>query len=114
MRYFSASFFSHSAGISAASASLDQFEALEHVAEHAVELVEVALVLHQRGARQIVEVLDPAAGEVGLHRLHQRQVFAQRHRDAGGFQLVEEGDEHSLGPYLQCNDPAVSPRGQLP
>jgi len=33
------------------------------VAEHAVELVQVALVLDQRGARQIVEVLDAAAGE---------------------------------------------------
>ena len=72
-----------------------QFEALEDVAEHAVELVEIALVLHQRRARQIVEVLDPAAGEIGVHRLHQRQIFAQRHRHAGGFQLVKEGDEHA-------------------
>ena len=76
--------------------SLQQLEALEHVAEHAVELVEVALVLHQRGARQIIEILDAAAGEVGLHRLHQRQIFAQRHRHAGGLQLVEEGDEHRV------------------
>ena len=30
------------------------------MAEHAVELVEVALVLHQRGAREVVEVLDAA------------------------------------------------------
>jgi len=35
------------------------------VAEHAVELVEVALVLHQRGAREVVEVFHAAAGEVG-------------------------------------------------
>ena len=89
---------------------LHQFEALEHMAEHAVELVEVALVLHQRRARQIVEILDAAAGEVGLHRLHQRQVFAQRHRHAGGFQLMEEGDEHRSKSVLQCNDPAVSHR----
>ena len=53
-----------------------QFEALEHVAEHAVELVEVALVLHQRRARQIIEVLHPAPGEVLLHRLHEGEVFA--------------------------------------
>ena len=59
VRYFSASFFSHSSGISAVERLLHQLEALEDVAEHAVELVEVALVLHQRGARQIVEVLDP-------------------------------------------------------
>jgi hypothetical protein len=65
------------------------------MAEHAVELVEVALVLDQRGARQIVEVLDPPAGEIGIHRLHQGQVFAQRHRDAGGFQLMEKRDQHA-------------------
>ena len=61
------------------------------MAEHPVELVEVALVLHQRGAREIVEILDAAAGDVLLHRLHQRQVFAQRHRHAGRFELMEEG-----------------------
>src|SRR5262249_38324697 len=60
----------------------------------AVELVEIALILDQRRARQIVEVLDPATGEVLLHRLHQREIFAQRHRHAGGFELMEEGDEH--------------------
>ncbi len=46
VRYFSASFFSHSAGISASVASLKHFEPLEHMAEHPVELVEIALVLH--------------------------------------------------------------------
>src|SRR5262249_847065 len=60
-----------------------------------VELVEIALVLHQRGARQIVEILDPARREVRLHRLHQRQVLAQRHRQPGGLELMEEGYEHS-------------------
>ena len=95
VRYFSVSFLSHSIGMSAASASLDQVEALEHVAEDAVELVEIALVLHQRRARQIVEILDPAVGEIRLHRLHQREVFAQRHRQAGLLELMEEGREHS-------------------
>src|SRR5262249_48040601 len=71
-----------------------QLEPLEYVAEDAVELVEIAFVLHQRRAREIVEVLDPTAGEILLHRLHQREIFAQRHRHAGGFELVEEGDEH--------------------
>ena len=62
--------------------------------EHAVELVEVALVLHQRRARQIVEILDPARGEVLIHRLHQRKIFAQRDRQAGAFEFGEEFDEH--------------------
>src|SRR5579862_6075179 len=74
----------------------DQVEAFEDVAEHAVELVEIALVLHQSGARQIVERLDPAVGQILLHRLDQRQIFAQRHRQAGGFELMEEGGEHRL------------------
>jgi hypothetical protein len=71
-----------------------QFEALEHVAEHAIELVEIALILHQRGAREIVEVVDATRREVGVHRFHQRQIFAQRHRDAGGLELMQERDEH--------------------
>ena len=69
---------------------------LEHVAEHAVELVEIALVLHQRGARQIIEILDAAGGQIGLHRLHERQIFAQRHRHAGAFEFLEKGDEHGM------------------
>ena len=73
VRCFSVSFLSHSSGISAVSASLDEIEPLEHVAEDAVEAVEIALVLHQRRARQIVEILDAAAGEVLFHRLHERQ-----------------------------------------
>jgi len=73
-----------------------EFEALEGVAENAVELVEVALVLHQRRAGQVIEILHPARGEVGIHRLHQRQIFAQRHGHAGGFEIVEEIDEHPL------------------
>src|SRR5690606_22868858 len=43
-----------------------QLEALEDVAEHLVEAVQVALVLHQRGAGEIIEVLHAAVGEVGL------------------------------------------------
>ena len=66
------------------------------MAEHLVELVEVALVLHQRGAREVVEVLDAAVGEVGLQRLHQREVFLERDRHLGGFQLMEEGGEHGV------------------
>ena len=69
---------------------------LEHGAEHAVELVEVALVLHQRGARQVIEILDRLLGEVGVERLHQRQIFAQGDRDLGIAQRCEELQEHGL------------------
>ena len=94
VRNFSASPLSHSAGISAAGASSIKGEAAKHVAEDTIELVEVALVLHQRGARQIVEALDPAGGQILRHRLHQGEIFAQRHRDAGRSQFLEESHEH--------------------
>ena len=71
-------------------------EPLEHGAEHAVELVEIALVLHQRGARQIVEVLHRLVGEVGVQRLHQRQIFAQGHGDLRVAQRGEELQKHGL------------------
>ena len=67
---------------------------LEHGAEHAVELVEIALVLHQRGARQIIEILHRLVGEVGVERLHQRQIFAQGHGDLRIAQRGEELQEH--------------------
>jgi hypothetical protein len=35
-------------------------------------------------------------GKVLVHRLHQREIFSQRHGDAGLLQLVEEIDEHIL------------------
>ena len=69
-------------------------EPLEHGAEDAVELVEVALVLHQRGAREIIEILDRVVGEVGVERLHQREIFAQRHGDLRIAQRSEELQEH--------------------
>ena len=72
------------------------FQALEHVAEDAVELVEVALVLHQGGAREVVEILDRLIGEVGVERLHQRQIFAQGHRDLRVAQRCEELQEHGI------------------
>ena len=49
VRYFSASFFSHSAGNVRLLHRVEQaLQPLEHGAEHAIELVEIALVLHQR------------------------------------------------------------------
>jgi hypothetical protein len=90
---------------------LHNFETAKHVAENAIELVEIALVLHQRGARQIVEALDLARGQILRHRLHQGEIFAQRHRDAGRSQFLEEGDEHfvapAASPKFPCRVPTV-------
>ena len=72
----------------------DGLQPLEGLREDPVEAVDVCLVLHQQRARQIVEILYPLAGQIGLQRLHQGEVLAQRHRHASALQVVEEGQEH--------------------
>jgi hypothetical protein len=69
-------------------------QALEHVGEHAVELVEVALVLHQGRTGEVVEVVGGDADHALVHRLHQGEVFAQAHRHFGVAQFGEEAEEH--------------------
>src|SRR5262249_46667216 len=73
---------------------LQELEALEYVRKHTIEFVEVALILHQGGTREIIEVLDSARGKIRLHRLHQREVLAQRDRHARRLQLMAEGHKH--------------------
>ena len=73
-----------------------RLDALEDVRKHLVEAVDVALVLHQRGAREVVKALDVELHQPGIHALEQRQVLAQRDRNARGLQFEEEGDEHGL------------------
>src|SRR5579875_22792 len=72
----------------------DAFAAVEALSEDAVEAVEMALVLDERGARQKVEALDIVPGDALVHRLQQGQVFAQRYRYPGPPQLEKERDEH--------------------
>ena len=76
-----------------------EVEALEDVAEHLIELVEVPFVFHQGCAGEVVEVLDLAVGHVGVHRLQQQQIFLQGDRDLGGLQLEKEGGEHGLAQW---------------
>ncbi len=45
----------------------NRLDAPEDMGEHLVEAVDVALVLHQRRARQIIEALDVIGDEIGLH-----------------------------------------------
>jgi hypothetical protein len=78
--------------------SLDRFgrgcESLEYMAEDAVEFVQVALIFHKCGSRQIIEILDPLAGQGFVHGLHEREIFTQRNRNAGRLKLMKEGYEH--------------------
>jgi hypothetical protein len=72
------------------------FQPLEDRAEHAIELVEIALVLHEGCTRQIVEILHRLIGKVGIQRFHQRQIFTQGHGDLGIAQGCEELQEHGI------------------
>ena len=71
-----------------------RLEALEDMAKHAIELVEVTLVLHQHRARQVVEVVDAVAGDALLHAFHQREVLLDGDRHLGLTQFEEEVGEH--------------------
>src|SRR5262249_17365614 len=74
-----------------------EVEALEDMAEHPVEGVEMALVLDESGARQVVKVLNLALGTVALEPLDQGQVLLQGDRQLGGLERVEKGGEHAEG-----------------
>ena len=71
-----------------------QLDAFEVRREGAVELVEMRFVLDQRGAGQVVELVDRGADDAGLHRFEQRQVLLDRDLQFGRAQGVEEVDQH--------------------
>ena len=71
-----------------------RFEALERRAEHLIEAVEIALVLHQQRARQIVEFVDRMIGESLVERLHEVEVFARGDGHPRFLEGGEEGQEH--------------------
>ena len=71
-----------------------QIEPLEDVPEDLVKTIEMALVLHQRGAREVVEIFNAPVGEVSRQRLHQRQVFPERDGYLCSLELVKECREH--------------------
>ena len=52
--------------------------------EDLIEPVEVALVLHQTGAREVVEVLDTLLGEVLVQGFEQLMYLPQGDGDLGG------------------------------
>ena len=52
-----------------------RFQTFEALCEYAVEAIEVAFVLHQGGAAQIVEVVNAPFGDAGLHSAEQGQIL---------------------------------------
>jgi hypothetical protein len=71
-----------------------RLDALEDMSEDLVETVDMALVLHQRRAREVVESLDVIIDQTGLKPFQQRQIFPERNGNPRGLQFEEEGDEH--------------------
>ena len=97
---FSARRRSHSSGISPAGPvgagcrGGRGLETPEAGGEHAVEPVQVALILHQRGAAEEVEVLHAVIRHPRLHGAEQGQVF----RDGGRDAVLAQG-QHELGEH---------------
>ena len=81
--------------------------ALECRREHDVELVEIALVLDEQGAREPVEFVDRHLGEIAFKRAHEVEIFARRNRHVRLTQIGEELEKHgailaSAGAGVQC------------
>src|SRR5688572_328531 len=72
----------------------DGLDPLPELGEGAVELVEIGLVLHQRGARQVIEVVHRRADDPLVHGLEQGEVFLNRDRQLVRLELEEEVDQH--------------------
>ena len=70
---------------------------LEVGAEALVEAVEVPLVLHERRAREVIEVVHAQHGDPALERLEQGQVLVDRDRDVVPAEPEEEVDQHRSG-----------------
>src|SRR5271170_4641192 len=81
--------------------------AFEGRGERDVKFVKIALVLDEQRSRQMVEILDRLFGQVALHRLHQRQIFARGDRNMGDPQRGEEREKHAA--RLWHGAPANSP-----
>ncbi len=74
---------------------LQRLHPLEDRGEDGIEAVEMALVLHQAGAGEIVEILDLVLRQLRLHAFQQREIFPQRDGDFGGAKIGEEAKKHA-------------------
>src|SRR5690606_33432260 len=65
-------------------------DALPELGEGAVELVEVRLVLHQRRAGEVIELVDRRPDHLAVHRLEEREILLDRDGKPVALQLEEE------------------------
>src|SRR5262249_48939018 len=77
------------------------------MAEHAVETVQITLVLNQRRTRKKIEVVDVKKSDTSLHCLHPGQVFAQRDWYFGFTQFGKERKEHQ-SPQIESAEHQIS------
>ena len=75
---------------------LDILKTLEGFGESAVELVDIALVLHHGSAGEVVEPLHIIGDETGRHPLQKREILTQADRDAAFSQVFKEGQKHRI------------------
>ena len=73
--------------------------ALEDFAEHLVKPVELALVVDEAGAGEVIELLGPVGGAAlldhpGVERLEQHQMLLERGRQPAAPQRLDKRDEH--------------------
>ena len=73
--------------------------ALEHLAEDPVEAVELALVVNEHRAGQIIELLGLGGDHLGVERLEQQQMLLQAGGNPPAPQRLDEGDEHGASLY---------------
>src|SRR5205085_2389296 len=73
----------------------NRLDALPELAEGAVELVVVRLVLNECGARQVIELVHRGTDDVLAHRLEQRQVLLDGDGQPVALELEEEIDQHA-------------------
>ena len=66
----------------------------EDMAENPVELIEMALVFHERGAGKIIKVVDLFVRDPGIHRFKEGEILLDADRNSRLLQLVEETQKH--------------------
>ena len=79
---------------------IEIFESFEDVPEHPVEFVEIALVLHERRAREVIELVDLHLNHAVIQPIHQREIFLQGDGHLGRAKLIEELQEHGRLPQF--------------
>ena len=71
-------------------------EPLEHRAEDLVEAVELAFVVNEDAAAEIIELLGVGRDDLGVERLEQQQMLLQAGGNSAAPQRLDKANEHAL------------------